>query len=160
MRFDHVVVGGGLTGVTSALLLASGGARVALLEARTLGAVATGNTTAKLSLLQGTQLSSISKKHSDATLRAYVEANREGQQWLLRFCADHGIETQREAAFTYAQTESGSSAVRAELNACQKAGLAADWVDDVELPFPTYGAVRLDDQAQFDPVAVSPNTVT
>ncbi|WP_328404794.1 FAD-dependent oxidoreductase [Nocardia sp. NBC_00403] len=95
-RFDHVVVGGGLTGVATALLLARDGAEVALVEARSLGAAATGNTTAKLSLLQGTHLSRIAQKHSEATLRAYVAANREGQQWLLQFCADHDVATQRE----------------------------------------------------------------
>ncbi|WP_433662560.1 FAD-dependent oxidoreductase [Nocardia sp. CA-128927] len=153
-RFDHVVVGGGLTGVTTALLLARGGASVALLEARSLGAAATGNTTAKLSLLQGTHLSSIAKKHSQATLRAYVDANREGQQWLLRFCADHGIDTQRAAAFTYAQTPSGTARVEAELAACRVGGLDARWVDELELPFPTYGSVCVEDQAQFDPMAV------
>ncbi|MFE9578083.1 FAD-dependent oxidoreductase [Nocardia sp. NPDC006044] len=152
--FEHVVVGGGLTGVTTALLLARGGASVALLEARTLGAVATGNTTAKLSLLQGTHLSSIAKKHSEETLRAYVAANREGQQWMLDFCAAEGIDVQREPAFTYAQKPGGTTQVEAELAACRAAGLDARWQDELELPFPTYGAVRVDDQAQFDPVAV------
>lgn len=154
LRFDHVVVGGGLTGVTTALLLARGGASVALLEARTLGAVATGNTTAKLSLLQGTHLSSIAKKHSRDALRAYIQANRDGQQWLLDFCSAHGIDTQREAAFTYAATPRAKTRVQAELAACRDGGLDAHWADELELPFRTHGAVRVDDQAQFDPVTV------
>ncbi|PXX61671.1 glycine/D-amino acid oxidase-like deaminating enzyme [Nocardia tenerifensis] len=154
LRFDVVVVGGGLTGVTTALLLARGGASVALLEARTLGAVATGNTTAKLSLLQGTHVSTIAKKHSTETLRDYVAANREAQQWLLGFCADEGIDVQRAPAFTYAGKREGAAQVEAELAACRSAGLDVAWVDELDLPFPTYGAVRLDDQAQFDPVSV------
>lgn len=154
LQFDCVVIGGGLTGVTTALLLARGGASVALIEGRSLGAAATGNTTAKLSLLQGTHLSDISKKHSTSTVRAYVEANREAQQWLLRFCKDNGVDTQREAAFTYAQTPSGTSKVKEELKACRSAGLDAEWVEDTELPFRTYGAVRVDKQAQFDSMAV------
>ena len=154
LQFDHVIIGGGLTGVTTALLLARAGASVALIEARTLGAAATGNTTAKLSLLQGTHLSDISKKHTTSTLRAYMDANREGQQWLLRFCNDHGIETQREAAFTYAQTPSGTAKVKEELKACRTAGINAEWVENLELPFRTYGAVRVDRQAQFDSMAV------
>lgn len=153
-RFDHVVVGGGLTGVSTALLLARGGDSVALVEARTLGAVATGNTTAKLSLLQGTHLSSIASKHAPDTLRAYVEANRHGQRWLLEFCAEHDIATQRAPAFTYASTRVGTARVEAELAACRTAGLDAHWTEQLELPFPTYGAVRVDNQAQFAPMAV------
>ena len=52
-RFDEVVVGAGITGLVAALLFARAGRRVAVVEARRVGAVSTGNTTAKLSVLQG-----------------------------------------------------------------------------------------------------------
>src|SRR5213596_1279253 len=100
-QLDDVVVGAGLTGLTTALLLARGGRRVAVLEARDVGAVATGNTTAKLSLLQGTHLSRILRHQSHKVASAYVEGNREGTAWLLRFCEDHGVPVQRRSALTY-----------------------------------------------------------
>ena len=59
---------------------------------------------------------------------------------------------QREDAFTYAQSEKGVPSARAELEACKAAGLAADWVDEADVPFPFHGGVRLSDQAQFDPM--------
>lgn len=58
-EYDVVVAGAGLTGLTAALLLAQRGQKVAVLEARQVGAVTSGNTTAKVSLLQGLQLSGI-----------------------------------------------------------------------------------------------------
>jgi glycine/D-amino acid oxidase-like deaminating enzyme/nitrite reductase/ring-hydroxylating ferredoxin subunit len=153
-RFDVVVVGAGLAGLTTALLLARAGAEVAVVEARRIGDGTTGNSTAKLSLLQGTQLSRIRSKHSAATVSRYVEANREGQQWLLRYCAEHGVPTEACAAVTYAQTPAATEAVRREYEACRTAGLDVEWVDDLDVPFETHGAVRLPDQAQVDPVAV------
>lgn len=152
--FDVVVVGAGLTGTVTALLYARTGRKVALLEARTTGAVTTGNTTGKFSLLQGTRLSSIAKKHSPTAVRAYVEANREGQQWLLDYCADNSVAVQRETAFSYANGAHGTSALREEFDAARTAGLDVHWSDTVELPFPVAGAVQLDGQAQFDAVNV------
>ncbi|MGK8512917.1 FAD-dependent oxidoreductase [Nocardia asiatica] len=153
-RFDTVVIGGGLTGLVTALLLVERGVEVAVVEGRRVGAGTTGATTGKISLLQGTRAQQIARHHSDDVLRDYVAANREGQEWLLRFCAAHGVAVDRVAALTYAQSEDEMSAVRAEYAATQKAGLPTELLGDPDVPFPAHGAVRLADQAQLDPMAL------
>ena len=42
--------------------------------------------------------------------------------------------------------------MEAEVRAAREAGLPAEFTEDVPLPFPTAGAIRLDDQAEFHPV--------
>ena len=153
-RFDCVVVGGGLAGLTATLLLARAGLRVALLEARTLGAGTTGRSTAKLSLLQGTRLSTIRKRHGDEVVADYVAGHQEGQAWVVRFAREHGVDLEQRPAYTFAQAAAGADAVRRELEVAQRAGLPVEWVDDVPLRFPTHGAARLADQWQLDPLAL------
>lgn len=149
---DEIVVGAGITGLTTALLLARAGHRVAVVEAREVGAVATGNTTAKVSLLQGTKYTGLLRYQSQHVASAYVEANREGQQWLLDFCEQHSVPVQRRAAYTYAADPSEVSTVRKEHDAAACLGLPVTWRDSLDVPFPHHGATAMEDQAQFDPL--------
>ncbi|MBV8862832.1 MAG: FAD-dependent oxidoreductase, partial [Mycobacterium sp.] len=149
---DVVVVGAGITGLVTAVLLARAGKDVQVLEARAAGAVTTGNTTGKLSLLQGTAMSKIVSRHGADLARDYVQGNREAQNWLLRYCEKANIPVQREDAYTYAQSAKEVPRARAELTACRLAGIDVDWADDADAPFPYHGGVRLADQAQFDPM--------
>lgn len=152
---DVVVVGGGLTGLTTALLLGRAGRSVTVLEADTIASGTTGRSTAKVSLLQGTRLSTISRLHSDTVTLEYVEANREAQAWVRRFCDDHDVAYQERPAYTYAHSTKGRSQVEKEYQACRKMGLPVELLDELPLPFPTSGAVRLGHQLQVDPVALA-----
>ena len=152
-EWEVLVIGGGITGLTTAALLARAGRAVAVVEARTLGAGTTGRSTAKVSLLQGTHFSRVRRRHSEEVLRQYAEANREGLAWITRFCDDHEVECQSRPAYTYATTEQGERTARAELDALHAAGVdEADWATEVGLPFATRGAVTLPDQRQVDPM--------
>ncbi len=151
-RVDIVVVGAGITGLTTALLLGRAGKRVLLIEARHVGAGTTGASTAKVSLLQGTQLSQIASRHSTDVVRQYVAANTEAQAWVAQFCEDHDVETQVRPAYTYATTQSGLSAAKRELDVAERVGLPVGWVTESELPFAISGAVRLRNQLQVDPM--------
>lgn len=149
---DVVVVGAGITGLVTAVLLTRAGKDVLVLEARTAGAVTTGNTTGKISLLQSTMLSKIVARHGADIARDYVRGNREGQDWVLRYCEANGVPVQQEDAYTYAQSAKEVPSARAELTAGRLAGLDVDWDDDAGVPFPYHGGVRLADQAQFNPM--------
>ena len=153
-HYDTVVVGAGLTGLTTALLLTRAGHSVAVLEARSIGEGTTGKSTAKLSLLHGGALGEIHAHTSDTVLRAYVEGNREGQAWLLRYLEEHNVPVQFADAISYAITSQGEKALRKDASACKAAGLEIEVTGDIGLPFPIRNATTLADQAQFNPLDV------
>jgi glycine/D-amino acid oxidase-like deaminating enzyme len=150
---DVVVVGAGITGLTTAVLLARAGKQVTVVEAHHIGAGASGNTTGKVSVLQGSKLSRIAAKHGRGTLRSYVAGNAEGRDWIMRYCLDRGLDAQQVQDYAYAHDESGIGTARSVLDACQKAGLTdAEWVEKADVPFAFRGGVRLPNQAQINPM--------
>jgi glycine/D-amino acid oxidase-like deaminating enzyme/nitrite reductase/ring-hydroxylating ferredoxin subunit len=151
---ETLVVGGGLTGLTTALLLARAGVSVSLLEARSLGSGTTGGSSAKVTLLQGTKLSRICSRHPLRVARAYVEANREGQAWLREFCDEHEVPYALRPAGTYAASAAELRQVGQEHDLLTKVGLPVRWSDSLDVPFEVHGAAVLDDQLQLDPMDV------
>ena len=152
---DVAVVGAGITGLTTALLLKRAGLRVAVVEADRVGHGASGNNTAKVSALQATVYSELTKQHGTAAARGYAEANLAGVETLAGIAEREGIDCdlRRRPAATFAIDESERASVAAEFEAAGRAGLQV--VHDpagVDLPFPVYGSVCLDDQLSLHPV--------
>ncbi|MGW4243094.1 FAD-dependent oxidoreductase [Nocardia sp. NPDC004722] len=154
LRYDVVIIGGGLTGLATALLLAQHGIEVAVLEGQRIGAGATGASTAKISLLQGIRAQRIRHRHDAATLRAYLDGNRAGQSWLMEYCDGHAVAWQSADACTYAQSERELAFVRREFGALREAGLPVELSERIDAPFPALGGVRLARQAQVNPMSL------
>ncbi|WP_082571145.1 FAD-dependent oxidoreductase [Agromyces sp. Root1464] len=150
-QVDVAVIGAGITGLSTALMLQRAGRSVVVVEASEVGALASGANTGKASVLQGSRLRQIRRSHSAGVTRAYVEANLDGQAWLAEFVAAHEVPVAHETAYSYAQSLAGLAVVRAEFDAAREAGLPVELVDRMSLPFPFAGGVALEGQLALDP---------
>ena len=158
MRFPRTPTcsssGAGLTGLSTAVLLARAGRHPVVVEARVAGAGTTGHSTAKLSLLQGSVLQRLHQHAGAETVAAYVRANRAGQLWLLDELRRRQVAVQPHLAVTYAVSVAGARKVAREAEVARAAGLPVLDLPDPDLPFPVQAAIGLADQAQFDPLDV------
>jgi glycine/D-amino acid oxidase-like deaminating enzyme/nitrite reductase/ring-hydroxylating ferredoxin subunit len=154
VEVDVAVIGGGIAGLTTALLLKRDGARVAVLEAARVGSGVTGCTTAKVSALQATMYSTIQGRHGDEAAAVYAQASAAGVERVAQIVGEEEIECelQRRPAYTYAADESEQMAIEEELGRAARAGLSVMHVESPDLPYPTHGAVLLDDQLQLHPL--------
>src|SRR3954451_19107669 len=105
IHVDVAVLGGGVAGLTTALLLKRDGAKVAVIEAGRVGGGVTAYTTAKVSSLHGTQYQAVESSFGEDGARAYAEANEAGLAQVAAFVEELGIECdfRRKPAFTYAE---------------------------------------------------------
>jgi glycine/D-amino acid oxidase-like deaminating enzyme len=149
---DVVVVGAGITGLTTAVLLAERGVNVVVIERNRVGSGTSGRTTAKVSALHGTLGHRIRAEHGTEALREYVAANTAGLDLVASWCAESSVQVERRDAWTYATDAESGRKVESEHEALTDAGLATDLAYASELPFDTTGAVRLRDQLQLDPL--------
>ncbi len=155
---DVVIVGAGVTGLATALMLTRAGMDVAVIDAGGIAELASGANTGKVSLLQGERLAALRRHHPAALVAAYVDANRAGMQWLTSFAESAGVEFSRRTDHSYAQTREGLDAVHRQHAAAREAGLHTRLLEAADLPevlFPLVGAVALDDQIAIDPMRLA-----
>jgi glycine/D-amino acid oxidase-like deaminating enzyme/nitrite reductase/ring-hydroxylating ferredoxin subunit len=153
LRVEVAVIGGGITGLTTALLLKQAGVSVAVIEAGRVACGVTGSTTAKVTSLHGLTYAKLASTFGQEGARVYGEANQAGLELIARLVEQLGLDCdfERLPAFTYTEDPQQVSTIEEEVGAAQQAGLPASFSSQIGLPFPVQGAVRFEEQAQFHP---------
>jgi glycine/D-amino acid oxidase-like deaminating enzyme/nitrite reductase/ring-hydroxylating ferredoxin subunit len=151
VRADVAVIGGGIVGLTTALVLQEEGMDVALLEANRLGHGVSGHTTAKVTSQHGLVYAHLRSRFGADGARAYGEANQAALEWIARRVEADAIECdfRRRAAYAYVTSASDRGRVEDEVSAAEQAGLPAALVETTPLPFAVEAAVRFAGQAEF-----------
>src|SRR5829696_2360949 len=88
VRADVAVLGGGIVGITTALLLKQAGMRVVLLEADRLACGVSGHTTAKVSSQHGLIYAHLRSSFGADAARTYGQANEAALAWIAARVAE------------------------------------------------------------------------
>jgi glycine/D-amino acid oxidase-like deaminating enzyme/nitrite reductase/ring-hydroxylating ferredoxin subunit len=150
---DVAVIGGGITGLTTAHLLKAAGKSVAVVELGRIGQGASGNTTAKLTVGHGLIYAELLREQNEEVARHYADSNRAAIDRIEQIVAEAGITCDFERADNYVYTESSDrvAAIEDEQRAARRAGIEAVLTTETDLPFPVLAAIRIENQAQFHP---------
>lgn len=150
---DVAVIGAGIFGVTTALMLAREGRNVVLLEMDRVGQGVTGHTTAKISSAHGLIYTQVRSRFGREGAAVYADAQQAGLGMIAGMAAELGIECElrRRPAYTYAESAEDAQAIEQEVEAAREAGLPVSLVTDTPLPWPIAAAIRYEDQAEFQP---------
>lgn len=149
---DAVVVGAGMAGILTAYLLSEKGLSVAVLErAETAGGV-TENTTAKITSQHDLIYDSLISGLGEEKARQYAEANQTAIEKFAQIVSQNHIDCDFERRAAYVYTLDNEKRIEREAEAAEKLGISSAFTKDTSLPFEVKGAVRFDNQAQFNPL--------
>ena len=154
IQVDVCIVGGGITGITSAYLLAMEGLRVAILDANELLGGTTGHTTAKITAQHDLIYDELIKNMGKSKARLYYEASMEALAFIKSTVEKSGIDCEftEQDAYIYSTTEEYEEKINKEVQAYEKLGIDGGLVDTIPFNLKIRNAAVMRNQAQFHPL--------
>lgn len=156
LEVDVLVVGGGITGVTAAYLLAKEGLSVALLERDRLGARDTGHTTAHLTYMTDVRLSDLVSTHNRDAAKQAWDAGLAAMELIESNVEELGIDCSLAKVSGYLATAKGddpreeSTQLNHEAILARQMGFDAHFIDSD--PVTHRPGIRFGNQMEFHPL--------
>lgn len=156
IEIDVAIIGGGITGMSTAALLAAEGRRVAVLEAGRIGMGATGHSTGNLYGMVGEPLHKLAAKWGDDQVWRMVASRMAAIDFVEKNTRTFGIQCNfsRQPWVLYSVDASSASnaVIDREYQCMRDAGLEARVTSDIPLPIEIHRALVVSGQAQFHPL--------
>jgi len=154
LEADAVIIGGGITGIMTALKLSQAGKKVVVLEAKRVGRGTTGCSTGNLHVIPDQGLHAISDKWGKKTAADVVASRSAMIDIIEAVVASYQLSCgfSRRPHYIFALDEKQAHQLEQERAAALEAGLTAELVAEAPLPFATGQVLRIEQQAQFHPL--------
>ena len=152
--YDAIIVGAGITGITTALMLQKAGKKCIVLEAASIGFGTTGGTSAHLNTFFDATYPEIENDFGEGAAKLVAESGKESFAIIKDFIDSYLIECDFEykGAYLYSETEKETKELAELMESSRKAGVDVIEYQDNGVPVPFQLAVHFIDQGQFHPL--------
>ena len=151
---DVVIVGGGLTGIQTAYYLSNKGLKVVVLEKDKLCSGTSGGSTGKITSQHGLIYKYLKDLNGKEFAQKYYEANEKAKENIIKIIEKEKIECdlERKNAYVFTEVEKEVQNIKQEIEYTKKLDIPSQFTNEIDLPIDIYGAIKFENQAQFDPV--------
>lgn len=153
LKTDVCVIGAGITGILTTYLLAKQGIDFILIEANTIASGVTPYTSAKITCQHGLIYDKIINQFGIDKAKQYARANLDALNMYHTIIKANHINCNFETIPTYLYTTEDNNALNLELSAMEALGIKGSLTTKTSLPFEVKLALKMDEQAQFNPLA-------
>jgi glycine/D-amino acid oxidase-like deaminating enzyme/nitrite reductase/ring-hydroxylating ferredoxin subunit len=152
--YDVVIVGGGITGISTALLLQKAGKKCLVIESNNLCFGTSGGTTAHLNTLLDTPYTTIIKNFGKEDGQLVAMATAEAIELIRSQVADYNIDCGFEdaSAYLFSQSKDQSEELDEIYEACREVGLDVSYSLSLPVNIEFEKAIEVRGQAKFHPV--------
>ena len=147
---EVLIVGGGMCGILCAYFLKEKGIDYVLVEGERIGQGITKNTTAKITSQHGLIYDKLIKNAGIEKAKMYLQSNEDALAKFRELCKNITCDFEQKDAYTYSLSD--AKQLEDEVKAVNVLGLKAEFVENLSLPFKTKGAIKVGNQAQFNPL--------
>jgi glycine/D-amino acid oxidase-like deaminating enzyme/nitrite reductase/ring-hydroxylating ferredoxin subunit len=153
LKADAAIIGGGITGISTAYNLIKKGLKVIVLEAGETGKGTTGSSTGNL-YVPTAQFQQVLSKHDNEALNAVISSRTAALGFIEDRINEFGIDCafRRVPWFYFTGKKSGIKHVEDEYNAMRTGGLTVLDTLTPDFPFEIKVSTRVNMQAQFNPL--------
>ena len=152
IKTDTIIIGAGMAGILIGYMLKQNGIDVILIDAAEMASGNTKNTTAKITSQHDLIYDKLISEFGEKKARQYANANELAIKKYTEIIKERKIECEFEEKSAYVYSLNEVDNIKKEVEAANKLGISAEFVESINLPFEIKGAVKFNNQAQFNPL--------
>ncbi|GAA0126084.1 FAD-dependent oxidoreductase [Clostridium sp. CTA-19] len=152
IKTDILIIGAGIAGILTAYMLKQEGRDVVLIDAAEVVSGNTKNTTAKITSQHRLIYNKLISEFGEEKAKQYAKANELAIKRYKEIIEERKIDCDFEEKSAYAYSLNEIDGLKEEVEAANKLGINAEFVEETKLPFKVDGTIKFNNQAQFNPL--------
>ena len=154
VEVDVLIIGGGITGLSTAYHLINKDLKVALIEKNVIGSGVSSKTTAKLTYLQNLMYSKIEGEYNFEVAKKYLKSQKDALNLVKKIINKNDIECNftKQKSYLFATLKEDVKNIKREKNLLENMGINVTEIKKIPINIHSYYGIRIDDSYYFHPI--------